>query len=347
VVGLGCATAIGETAEATAAAVRAGISGFSEHPFMINKKAEPYIVGTAPYLDSTLSLEQRIEALLLAAAGEALGQLSDRMTLGMTVSAIIGGPSPRPGLPTDLGSRLPEFIQSSIHGLRLASARYLPNGHSAGLMAVEEACKPGAMRPGGFCVVGGVDSYINFESMDWLESFGQIHGPGNAWGFIPGEAAGCCLLCDEETADRYELPILARIAMAATTTEPNRIKTKSICIGTGLTEVFRRVLPSLPADTRVDCTICDQNGESYRADEYGFSVIRTNKYFRDASDFVSPADCWGDVGAASGPLFILLATIAAQKGYGRGPWTLVWTSSEGGERSAALIHTDMNVRRFA
>jgi len=87
--------------------------------------------------------------------------------------------------------------------------------------------------------------------------------------------------------------------------------------------------------------LCDQNGEAYRADEYGFSLTRTHRFFVDGSDFTAPADCWGDVGAASGPLFLMLAAAAAQKGYARGRWTLAWTSAEGGERSAALVHAEI------
>src|SRR4029079_12417749 len=121
----------------------------------------------------------------------------------------------------------------------------------------------------------------------------------------------------------------------------NRIKTDTVCVGTGLTKVFRRVLPALPSGARINTVLCDQNGEAYRADEYGFSLLRTNKFFVDGSDFIAPADCWGDVGAASGPLFIALAATAARKGYARGPWTLAWTSSEAGERSSALIFADV------
>jgi 3-oxoacyl-[acyl-carrier-protein] synthase-1 len=82
------------------------------------------------------------------------------------------------------------------------------------------------------------------------------------------------------------------------------------------------------------------NGEAYRADEYGFTIVRTSQHFASAGDFLAPADCWGDVGAATGPLLLALAVIAARKSYAPGPHALLWTSSEGGERSAALIRLD-------
>lgn len=96
--------------------------------------------------------------------------------------------------------------------------------------------------------------------------------------------------------------------------------------------------------TRVDYTICDQNGEAYRADEFGFMLARLSEYFIDPSDYMAPADCWGDVGAASGPLCTNLTIFSAEKGYAKGPRTLLWTSSEGGERTAAIIEADIKER---
>ena len=79
------------------------------------------------------------------------------------------------------------------------------------------------------------------------------------------------------------------------------------------------------------------NGEPYRADEFGFTALRTKEGFESASDFVAPADCWGDVGAAGGLLHLMLACAAAHKGYANGPLALVWASAEAGERAAALL----------
>ena len=56
-----------------------------------------------------------------------------------------------------------------------------------------------------------------------------------------------------------------------------------------------------------------------------------------ASEFVAPADCWGDVGAAGATLHLMLAAIAAHKLYARGRLAFVWGSAEGGERGAALL----------
>ena len=83
---------------------------------------------------------------------------------------------------------------------------------------------------------------------------------------------------------------------------------------------------------KADHLYCDMNGEPYRADEFGFATIRAGALFRDPSAFTAPADCWGDVGAASGPMFLVLADAATRKGYAPGPVLAAFMSSESGER---------------
>jgi 3-oxoacyl-[acyl-carrier-protein] synthase I len=63
------------------------------------------------------------------------------------------------------------------------------------------------------------------------------------------------------------------------------------------------------------------------------------EYFDDPTAYLSPAECWGDVGAASGPLFAMLACQAVMRSYAKGPRTLLWTSSEGGQRAVALLES--------
>ena len=88
---------------------------------------------------------------------------------------------------------------------------------------------------------------------------------------------------------------------------------------------------------------CDMNGAPYRADEFGFATLRTKEAFESASDFVAPADRWGDVSAASFPLSLILSSIAAKKAYSNGPYSFLWASSETGERGGALLEVPYGV----
>src|SRR5205085_2526570 len=229
------------------------------------------VLAMAPYLGPYLPFSERLVGLALPAAREALASVTGRLPAPLSIATFLGLPSARPGLPADMGPELArQLTMATMPEYRLSPMQVLPQGHAAGLMAVEAACRSIREEKSLFCLAGGVDGYIDPDTMDWLEEHEQVHHPDNAWGFIAGEAASFCLLCGEKVAEEMKLRVLCRIVAIATDMEPNRIKTDTICLGHGLTKVFRQVLPSLPPETRINHTICDQNGESYRADEYGF-----------------------------------------------------------------------------
>ena len=140
-----------------------------------------------------------------------------------------------------------------------------------------------------------------------------------------------------ETARRIGVPPLLYLAGVGSGIEENLIKTEDICLGEGLSTAFHAARGPLGEGESVDRILCDMNGERYRGNEYGFAVLRNSGLFKDAADFEAPADCWGDVGAASGPLYAALVVEAEARGYSKGPLSLIWASSERGQRSAAIL----------
>jgi 3-oxoacyl-[acyl-carrier-protein] synthase-1 len=115
---------------------------------------------------------------------------------------------------------------------------------------------------------------------------------------------------------------------------------ETVCTGEGLSKALRGALEALPSGVKVDQVIGDLNGEPYRADELGFSAVRIAKQLSEPGRVIAPAASWGDVGAASAPLFAGLAVEAARRGYARGPSTLLFAGSEGGDRGAALVYSE-------
>lgn len=339
IVGLGASTPIGRDAWSSAAAVRAGISGFAEHPYMIDTAGEPMRVAYAQWLDMAIVGIERLESLLFPAIDEALRPLTSPGGRPLRVALSLGLPSAKPGLPQNIESTLKRSISERYQGQFMGMATF-SSGHTSGLLALNAARKKLLESAFDACVVAGVDSYMSPETLEWLEESDQLHGAGplnNAWGFIPGEGAGAALLMSGDVAHARDLSSLASVRSVGLGTERNRIKTETVCIGEGLTQAFHAALGDLPEGTQITDVYCDMNGEPYRADEYGFACLRTKEYFASASDFVSPADCWGDMSAATGPLCMGLAVIAAQKAYSNGSLAFVWTSAESGERAGAVI----------
>ena len=306
---------------------------------MIDTAGEPMHVALTPWLDIATQGVARFEAFLLPAIEQALSPIDAAGDPDIRVALALGLPSPRPGLPADLEPQLRRSITSQFPE-RFDAIATFDAGHAAGLVAMRAALA--RLSAGAFeaCVVAGVESYLMPASLAWLEEQDQFHGAGklnNAWGFVPGEGAGAVLVALDAAVESLRVEPLARILSVATAFEANRIKTQTVCVGEGLTAAFREALAALPPGARVTDMFCDLNGEPYRADEFGFACLRTRGAFESVSDFVAPADCWGDVSAASAPLALTLATIAAVKAYAKGTYAFIWASSEGGERGAALL----------
>lgn len=340
IVGIGARCAVGLTGPAAAAAVRAGISGLAQHPYMLDKVGESMMVALEPTLDPTLQGAERFAYLARPAFEEALTPLMGHNIDSQSLYTLVGTPEVRPGLPEDIDGMLEQMFSSVAKLKNSRRTKYLPNGNASGFIAMRQAREILHAAKSHFCLVGGVDSYQTPDTLEWMDEQGILMSSANRNGFTPGEAAGFCLLTTGVTARQFGLPVLGWINSVATAREESPIRTRTICVGKGLSAAIQlATAPLRLPEERVDESICDLNGEPYRSEEFALTVLRTQKAFVDSSRFVTPADCWGDIGAASGPLFAILAVSAGLRGYAKGPRTMIWTSSVGGDRAAAIVYT--------
>ena len=331
IAGCGARTPLGFDRASSAAAVRAGIAAIDEHPFMIDRFGAPMKVTRDAALDPALEGAERLAALALAAAREALDGAGEtgRLALVMSLGEV------RPGQDEALGAAASERLAEGLKQVApLDRVAAWMGGHAGGIAAMEAGAKLIANGRADAVLAGGVDSYLVPETLEWLDETEQLQSEENLFGFCPGEAAGFVLLRAAGAGDGQAALEIAAFGAAH---EKNRIKTEDICLGEGLAAAFRGARTGLGEEELVDRIICDMNGERYRGNEYGFAVLKNAGMFRDAADFESPADCWGDVGAASGPLFAALVLEAEARGYVKGPLSLIWAGSEAGQRGAALL----------
>jgi len=333
-------TALGYSAPMTAASVRASLSRFRESP-MIDKVGEPMLLSMTRFLNPEIQDLDRLLALGTHAAKEGLEPLvkvTERSgRFSPEIGLCLGLPSSRPGLKPDLAGPLCSQLIAQLLPWRLAAETVFETGHASGLMAIEHAVD--LIRAGTeFVLAGGVDSYYSAETLEWLDQTGRLHSEANMDGFIPGEGAGFCLLTSSATALRYGLSPLAEVLSAESGEEPHPLISDGVCLGQGMTGVFSKVLSvPVPAPKVADWTLCDMNGESFRSTEWMYAYLRTGRKHRDPLQLWHPADCYGDIGAASGPVLAGIAMAAWRRSYARGDRCLVWTASEGKHRSAALL----------
>ncbi len=338
---------VGLDAETTCAALRAKISRMVESDLYLPMPAGPEAAddvplkaALAPDLDADL---QGIDRLLVLALG-ALRGLIDRSQIARTELARTALLVALPAADAVTGAWnlertfLPSLLARS--GIReIASDQVVidQSGHTGALALVGKAASlldSGAVDQ---CIVLAVDSYIDWDRLRALDVAYRLKSERGVDGFVPGEAAVALLL--ERIVPRVPTrrPCLGRVTLPVLAAEPRPLAGDKASTGTGLTTALRGALRAMPEPQPVGWILCDLNGESYRAFEWGLARVRLGAQLASPIVLQHPADCIGDTGAAAGGLLIVCATQAFARKCAREQAALVFTASDAGSRGAALV----------
>lgn len=344
IVAVGARTPLGFNADSSIAAVRAGISGVGEHPFIVDQKIEPVRMALDYALVPELMGPQRLIALAETALEEICNKLKPVWANYRKIPLYLGLPEERPGWTGENKQVVRDGLRSQPMPVEFDPFELYPYGHASGLIAVDAACEQIRTGRADICIVAGVDSYHDLQTLEWLDDNKQLATSYHRGAFFPGEGSGAVAVASDAALRKFTLESLAVIRGIGMSTEAKKIKTDSICLGEGLTECIKKaVMPLRLPQEAVEGIIGDINGERYRSEEWGFVLLRLPDAMVDPTDYDLPASCWGDMGAASGPLFLTLAVTAAQRNWAKGKRYLIWNSSEGGQRAAAVL--ELNIQQ--
>ena len=186
IVGTGARTPLGFSAPATAAAVRAGVAAMKEHPFMIDKSGESMVVAADALLPAQLGGVERLMQLALSPAYEAIKPLIERNHTFPPIHLLISLPEDRPGRPENIESIFSQQFASHLaEKIGIQKVNYVATGHAGGLTCMEHALSLITSGKSKLCLVGGVDSYLAAETLEWLDNLNQLHSESTIWGFLP------------------------------------------------------------------------------------------------------------------------------------------------------------------
>jgi len=337
-IALAARTPVGLDIEGTAAAVRAGISRIGLHPCIADRLGANLLSAIDGRLDPTLLGWQRLPELAMPVLTEVFRKLGSAFRPARPVPVLLALPEARPGFHDVNAREVVSKIQAGARALDLpVEVEVVARGHAGGLAAIAAAADSSERRWDDVFIVGGVDSYFDFDTLDWLQEHRQIKTDQTRNAFVPGEAACFVALARDELRRALRLPSLGVVRAVGSAREDKLIKTDAINLGEGLRHAIASALAPLrtPAEL-VDDVYCDINGERYRMEEWGFALVALPHAFREGA-YMTPADRIGDVGAASGTLFCSLAAQSWSRHYASGPRALCWGSSESGLRVAALV----------
>jgi 3-oxoacyl-[acyl-carrier-protein] synthase-1 len=339
---MGMVTPLGHGAEASCAAIRAGLTRFSELPG-IELDGAP-VVGASVHGVTCGHLGLDRFTRLAASAVEDLvraATMSER-ELGVTGLYVALPPEGRPSLDAriagSIGRRIGE--QCGIAGVE-ARTRVFPVGHAGAVQALAEATNDLHAKRFSRAIVGGVDSLVEPGTIAHYHALGRLKIADRPVGVMPGEAAAFFLVELLPAAEARRATIAATIDGAATAVESVTIDAddvSGVCDGAGLTEAARQTLAALPdRGGGIGLLVGDLNGEPYRSEEIAYMAARALDGVATPWRLWHAADAIGDTGAAAGAVAIVTAARALARGYARTETVLCFASSEGGLRGTVAL----------
>lgn len=339
IVAVGARCPVGLTAESAAAAIRAGISRVAEHPFLTDPTGEKLLCAKEPTVDPTLLGTPRLVLMAVSCLREVTAKLDRSSPAAHRLPVVLGLPEPRPGFREQDAISVQHGLRANnIPGVGTISTSGVGSGHASALSALHEAVERVTSDTEEICIAGGVDSYLSRGTVGWLDADRRLARAQVRGGFAPGEGAAMVAVANARAIRRYGLTPLAQVRAVGRSHEARGAHSDEGVLGEGLTEAVLSATAGLhwPRELISD-TYGDVNGERWRAEDWGFTLLRTAQRFRDGTTYVTPVGQCGDIGAATGALGCVLAVQAWLRRCANGRHALIWAGSWGGLRAAVLL----------
>ena len=317
VTGVGMVTPVGHESISGSAAIRAGISRFYEIPHFVTKTGAGATGGLVMGITDERSGSDRLLSMASLAASEALFQAEEFSEALLPCNGklfLCMNSAERPAF-EDFDS---EDIRTLLEDCQLEdlanSVEIIRQGHAGGILALEKSMFLLRKEAVEFCVVGAVDSLVEYPSLNWLNELGRLKTDDHPEGFMPGEAAAFVVLELESSARRRGAPILAELVKTTFTSESATVLNSEPLRGVGLAQAIRQATQGDESqENEIHGIICDLNGEYYRMKEWALVLQKIYDPNKPLPELWFPAECIGDVGAASAVAFMVIAVEAIQK----------------------------------
>lgn len=330
--GCGMVTALGFNAPASLAALRAGVSGVRGLRWRDFESERP-LRGARVDLPQWWEGVGKLAEMASPAIDECLQMVNDQPE---DIPILLGvAERSRPGRFADLDANLLADIQAKLGVPQHAESRVYPQGQAGCAHALVHAHRLIAQGKARYCVVAGVDSYLQQESLQAYAQRRRLMTASNSNGFFPGEA-GCAVLvgaAGDEVEDELRILGFGLGQEVATIngTDPLRAE--------GLTKAVRQALDSagIPM-TSIPRRLTDISGEQYTFKEALFAMMRTNHGPRPTTPALEhPIEYLGQIGAAVLPCLLAWAWHGQRQRYFELEPLLLHIGSDEGDRAALVV----------
>lgn len=337
ITGVGIVSPIGQRASVCMHSVRSSTSNLCLLAFP--DRAREWIAGGRLLRWTGYGGQRHWKAVLniaLSQAWQQAGAAPSRPPSG-PAAMIVGYPEPgRPGKPSVRFRSVPREwldLEGFPHITHLEQVRAGACNAHAAFYAAEKLFRTSPVR---MCFIGVADSQLDIRTTRWHEENFRLKCSYNADGLMPAEAACFLVIEPEDEANARGATTIARVASVAGLSEPATVLSDQPNTSAALTTVIRTALADaqVPA-TAIGMVWSDLNGESFRAREWAFTEVRLG--FQTHTELMHPADCHGDLGAATDGNLIGLAALCHGTGWSQDKPLLVFAGSENGFRAASVL----------
>jgi 3-oxoacyl-[acyl-carrier-protein] synthase-1 len=338
VTGVGLVTPVGHDRVSAVAAINAGIVRFRRIPKFMTKSGAGAAGASAYGLTDERSGSDRLLAMANPALQEALfeaEEFCEEIDLSRSRLLLCLGPTERPRYEDFDPDDLQTLLEVSDAQPLVGSAEIISDGHAGGALAFQRAVQ--LLRDGtaDSCVVGGVDSLVEYPALNWLNGAQRLRTDDHPDGCVPGEAAAFLVVELASTARARGARALAELLVVTFRHEEAHVFSGAPLQGVGLTEALSESIASLgspPAGL-----LCDANGEYWRMKDWSLAMTRVFRGAAAVPPLWQPAQSIGDVGSAAIPVLSALAVGALEHGYLPGARLLTWASSDSGGRGTVSM----------
>lgn len=331
IIASGMVTAVGFNAPATCAAIRTGIDNIAETRFM--DTGGEWIMGSYVPLEQPWRGRSKLVCLIVPAIRECLATLSNYKTEKIPLLLCVAEKE-RPGRLEGLDDQFINEVQDEL-GLRFnEQSTVISNGRVGGVDAIKQSLMLIYREGLPYCIIAGVDTFLTAGTLMAYEVKERVLTSNNSNGFIPGEAGAAVLIGAGSQGTGSEM-IIKGIGFGK---EEATIDSEKPLRANGLVKAFKESLTTSGLSMGdLDYRITDANGEQYIFKEGDLAVTRILREHKGEFDIWHPAECIGEVGAATVPCILAVAEAAARNGYSRGDNVLCHFSNDNGERAAMIL----------
>lgn len=326
----GLVTPVGLSAPATCAAIRAKISNPTETRF-IGSDGEWIMAHQVPLEKPWRGLTKlgRMAAMAISECLEGV----PREEWGKLPLLLCVAEKERPGRFDGLDDQLFLEIEQELDTRFAPESATVAQGRVSVGIALAQARKVIQQCGQDLVLIAAVDSMITWPTLSHYEKRDRILTARNSNGFMPGEGAGALLVGTPNGRGR-EL-VCTGIGFAR---EPAHIDSEEPLRADGLSQAIKLALADAGCQMHeMDFRITDNSGEQYSFKEATLAASRILRNRRHEFDIWHPAECTGEVGAASGASMISVALAACDKQYTKGPNILAHMANDSGQRVALSL----------